>query len=283
MARSRPAARALGPARAGQLSAVGNRRCPYCAEAIEPVAIACPHRTRDLWFAKPLMDGIEALSDRVAVLEASVTAIAKARETDPGSPPASTSVSAAPGRAGSIRWAVPLAVVLALVAAHAVLIVLLDARLVYLRLLSIGMPFAAGLVFRKGAARFVWIDVLVALAVACLAVAGMLWTVAHADGVPILPAGRQEWGETLQYGSSIALGFISGALVRRVVLMATLPDESGGVMTRLARAVAKDIAGNVEDASFEKRLKKIESLITSGVAIGAAILSGLLGLSRVLS
>lgn len=259
------------------------RRCPYCAEAIEPAAIVCPHCTRDLFFAKPLMDSIDTLSERVAALEASIADIAQSKQLQPSAPAETASVVVAQGRTKSIRWSAPIALTVALIAAHAILIVLLDAKLVYLRLLSIGLPFVAGLLFRRGAPGSIWGDVLVGLGAACLAIAGMLWNVSRADGVPWLPAGREEWGETLQYGLSIALGFLSGTLLRRVILMATLPDETGGVITRLARAIAKDIVGDIEDASFEKRLKKVESLITSGVAIGAAILSGILGLSRFLS
>ncbi len=264
------------------------RRCPYCVETIEAAAIVCPHCTRDLLFAKPLMDSIDALSERVAALEASMAEAAEAAQSErPAAqtalPAEAAGIAVAQRETGSVRWAIPIMPIVTLIAAHAILIVLLDARLVYLRLLSIGLPFVAGFLFRKGAPGFIWIDVIVGLLVACLAIAGMLWNVARADGVPLLPAGREEWSETFQYGLSIALGFVSGALLRRVVLIATLPDAAGGVFARLARAIAKDIVGDVEDASFEKRLKKVESLITSGVAIGAAILSGILGLSRFLS
>jgi len=267
---------------------VAPRRCPYCAEAIEPVAIVCPHCTRDLLFAKPLMDQIDALSERVTALETSMaemaqTAQAKQLPPQEAMPAETKGLAVAKRETGSIRWIVPIVLIVSLVAAHALLIVLLDTRLVYLRLLSIGFPFVAGFLFRRGAPGFIWIDVVFGLAAACLAISGMLWNVARADGVPLLPADREEWIETFQYGLSIALGFLSGTLLRRVVLMATSPDAAGSVITKLARAIAKDIVGDVEDASFEKRLKKVESLITSGVAIGAAILSGLLGLSRFLS
>lgn len=230
------------------------------------------------------MDSIDALSERVAKLETASAEAAQARPAEPAPPlDAAAAVAVKPSPPAAIRWSVPIVLIVGLVAAHALLIVLLDARLVYLRLLSIALPVAAGFFFRRSTPGSLWVDAFFGLAVAWAAIGGMLWNVARADGVPLLPDGREEWSETLQYGLSIALGFMSGALLRRVVLLAAQPDAAGGLITGLARAIAKDIVGDVEDASFEKRLKKVESLITSSVAIGAAFLSAILGLSRFLS
>jgi hypothetical protein len=275
------------------------RPCPYCAEAIEQAAIVCKHCGRDFYLQKPLLDEVEALKAKVAALEqdllaaragAAPTAGTAGPQATAASPqaaaadaPAAAANAPAAAAAGARRrfhwWAAPVLCVAFLLAAHAIIVLVLDLRVVNLRVASLVGPFAFGFLFRRDARPGLWIDAGVALVLSVVAVLGMLAVVARVDGVPVLPTGRQDTIETAQYIASIGLGFFAGALVRQVVLLVVDDDRRRtGALASLARVINHEVFG--EEKSTEKRIKKLEGLMTTSLALAAGLVSLVMGLGK---
>ena len=100
--------------------------------------------------------------------------------------------------------------ILLLIAAHEIIIALLDLHPWILRLVSILIPLPFAWRRLPTVAGTLW----AALLIAAAGVFGMLVTTSLVDHVPVLPQGLREWAETLQYMASIGLAYLVGSLVR---------------------------------------------------------------------
>ncbi|MDO5290367.1 MAG: hypothetical protein Q4F13_12130 [Pseudomonadota bacterium] len=106
--------------------------------------------------------------------------------------------------------------VLALLLAHALIVLALDANVLWLRAVSIVLPLALGLGFALRWRAPLATHAACALAVAVLAVAGMTAVIAHVDELPFWPQDPREWQEALYYMASIAFGDLTGVLLARL-------------------------------------------------------------------
>ena len=81
---------------------------------------------------------------------------------------------------------------------------------------------------------------------AALSVFGMLSVVSYVDGTPIVPASFREWRETVEYGLSIALSFLTGNILVILVLW-LLPNTiaSGGKPSAAAYRMARMLGQHV--------------------------------------
>ncbi len=251
--------------------------CPFCLEDVKRGALVCRTCARDIAVPKPLMEANERLTARVAELEAEL-AVAKAAIQSVEGTSAAVVAEAPPVPPPRLIHAFFFYVVLPvllLVAIHYVLVIRLDARLIWLRAASIVLPAAFGFRFELAWRPHRAVLFAVALGVAVSAVLGMSWVVHLVDGDAILPASAIVWQETLEYVASIALAYVAGSLLGAA--LRPLHSQRHSLVDRFATMIALGeggLAGKPLEARIE-RLVKLMKLGISAASAGAAIYTGL--------
>ncbi|NDA39806.1 MAG: hypothetical protein EBX86_07035, partial [Actinobacteria bacterium] len=168
-------------------------KCPYCLSDIDSEAYVCKVCTKDLYLFKPLIQKVSDLEEKLSnvsdreVLESRISELQEEliykKELE------------AEGIFGiflkiSKFLFLPL---LILLMAHAVIIVVYDLKLIYLRLASIliPMPFAFFLFQKKKNPVFPWF--LGSLVLAFITVIGMSAITSLVDKTPVMPQSMIEW------------------------------------------------------------------------------------------
>lgn len=245
-------------------------RCPYCVSEIAAEALACPHCTRDLYLFKPLLERIEKLEAKLGAQSAAGTRVAELEKQL-----AALGGGRAPAESAADRYWTSLALatvpaLLLLVAAHYSLLFLLDARPLYLRLLTLLIPVPFGF------ALFVWhphrlrASAIAGFVLALLAVAAMLVTTALIDKVAVLPENARDWRESGEYALGMGLAFFTGLLLGkwryRRLQVSPRPSRLAIFCAELF-ATGKD--GELGMVRVANRIQKIVTALTP-IATGAA-------------
>ena len=226
--------------------------------------------------------GNERLTARVAELEAEL-AVAKAAVPAPAAPAIVEEIGPAPPPSSVVQalfFYVVLPVLL-LVAIHYVLVIRLDAKLIWLRAASIALPALFGFRFELAWRPRRSVLFAVALSVAVAAVLGMSCVVHLVDGDAILPASAVVWRETLEYVASITLAYVLGPML--CAALRPLHRHRHSLIDRLATVIALSRGGTGAGAgpgakSVEARIERLVKLMKLGMSAataGAAIYSGL--------
>ena len=176
--------------------------CPFCLEDFNEEALVCKDCGRDLRLVRPLINENLTLVARIEELKIQVD---KAR--------AAVERATAPITFWSIHSAVYLvAPVVLLIAAHFLIVVILDISPLYLRLASIAIPLPFGFALLWLSHHGLRWSILVGIFIGFLSVGGMLTVVAFIDKVSILPESFRDWREMLEYVASIALATVTGSV-----------------------------------------------------------------------
>jgi len=278
-------------------SADSTMSCPYCTERISAQAIVCKHCHRDLLFFTPLKRELEALTRKVERLEAQNARLA-ALITERFAKPAAAAEDAAAAEASDAPAAnqpaaqrppgllakllFPLLPVACLVAAHGVMVMLLDLHPIYLRVLSVVLPLGFGVLFVAKYRVRLPQQLLAAGFIAVSSVAAMTAVVAQVDEQPFLPRDAREWREVVYYILSIGFSHITGILTGMLVLR----RRNRGI-DRMATKLAQAIEGDAPLPGRAKRIKRhtesIKEVITLVAPIATAVLSvatGVVGLLK---
>jgi len=190
--------------------------CPYCLSEVDEAAVVCKTCTRDLYLFKPMMARIAELEAQVRELSSRQTLGEQADElVERGTEAVNRATANLVDSAGDIARFI-LAPLILLLVAHALITVVYDLNVVYLRLISMLLPLPFGFWLFRDEPRTLlpWFVGTAFLAVA--SVIGMSAIVGVVDQTSIFPKNAFEWREVLEYSASIAFSFLTGMLISRV-------------------------------------------------------------------
>jgi len=183
---------------------------------VDEAAVVCKTCTRDLYLFKPMMARIAELEAQVRDLSSGQTLGEQADElVERGTEAVNRATANRVDSAGDIARFI-LAPLILLLLAHALITVVYDLNVVYLRLISMLLPLPFGFWLFRDETRTLlpWFVGTAFLAVA--SVIGMSAIVGAVDQTSIFPKNAFEWREVLEYSASIAFSFLTGMLISRV-------------------------------------------------------------------
>jgi hypothetical protein len=226
--------------------------CAFCAETIKYEALVCRHCSRDLRVVRPIVIDNQLLVTEIDRLQLDLDRVNArlALFDDP--------IRILLGHAALYVF-IPL---MLLLAAHVVVIIVLDISAVYLRLASLILPipfgatlYAVNKIGLKGGVGFGTVT-------AFLSVAAMLVVVGYVDSVPILPDTFREWREAVEYATSILLAYLTGILLATLILR-SLPNAMATTGRPSAAAVRlAQLWGQHGGEEFMlRRARRVEELI----------------------
>lgn len=259
-------------------------KCPYCLSEVDDNASVCKVCTKDLYLLAPLVKKIESLetqlrdvSDR-QVLEERITELEVL---------IAHSVEKSSSERGHfalvldilIFFVVPL---LLLIGAHAVITVVYDAKLLYLRVVSILLPFAFAYVLFSSHKRSLVPWFLAALSLAVLSVLGMSWVTSLVDHTPVMPQSTIEWKDLIEYSTSISFSFLTGMLVGGIVYFKRHRRKAAS--NPFIKLLIKSLTdGKLSPQTIHEIMEKLNNYGSTVVAAGTTALSIYTGLKAVLS
>lgn len=268
-------------------------KCPYCLSEIEDEALTCKFCTKDVHLFKSLLA-------RVAELEGKLSEQPSVSEYEDQIDDLKSQLEAAHQQLHAPRSG-PLALLLSLgfyivlpllllLLSHALITIVLDTKLIYLRLLSIAIPLPFGiyLFLQKKRDLLPWFLATAVLAVA--SVVGMSWITSLVDHTPVLPQNAFEWREYLEYAASISFSFMTGMLIggilyvrkHRKAVKSGKAKKSGLVSEWLKQLVSQVASGKLNPEQISELVEKVQEYGSSAAALGSTALSIYTGLKAVL-
>jgi len=254
--------------------------CPYCQSEVHIDAVVCKTCHRDFYLVKPMMEKIAALEMQLAEAPDIAPQLARIAELERQLAEVNTATPQPAKDVGEPLTDVMTYLVLPLLlllAAHALITVVFDLNILYLRVVSIVLPMPFGfLLFRTHARQMLpWFLGVVVLALA--SVIGMSGITSLVDGTPVMPQSNFEWREVIEYSASIAFSFLTGMLLGTVAHVAHGgADQPRGPVVRALSFLIDD--GKVSPEKVHAHMKKLQEYGGTIVALGTTVFSIYTGL-----
>ena len=260
-------------------------KCPYCLSLVEDEAVVCKVCTKDLYLFKPLLQKIRSLEEQIQThqsyedLEQRIldleSALEKAHEASHSQPE------------GMMRhlfnvaqfFFIPLALLLL---GHALITVVYDLPLLYLRIISVILPMPFGYALFRSRKRVLLPWFLGASALASGAVIGMSAITGWIDHTPVMPQSVLEWKEFIEYAASITFSFLTGMLLGNMGYQRTHRKTKSNASPFLRTVVAHISEGKLSGEAIQQLVSKLESLGGTAVAVGTTAMSVYTGLKSLL-
>jgi hypothetical protein len=236
--------------------------CPFCAETVKDEATVCRHCNRDLRIALPVIHEVQNIVAELDALQRRLDAVNT-----------SLAMLDRPLRFlffnGGVYVVLP---ALLLLAAHYLVVMKFDWPQLYLRVASVIIPLPFGMAAYAFSRIGYRSSFVLGALTAALSVFGMLSVVSYVDGTTIVPASFREWRETIEYGLSIALSFLTGNILVILVLW-LLPNTiaSGGKPSAAAYRAARMLGQHVGEETMRRRARRIQDLMQTVGPLGGVI------------
>jgi hypothetical protein len=171
---------------------------------------------------------------------------------------------------------------LLLLLAHWLIAIVYDAKMIYLRIISMVLPLPfAYFLFKSHAHKlFPWFVGVVFLAIS--SVIGMSWITSLVDRSPVWPQNFFEWKEVLEYSASIAFSFLTGMLLGGVAYASKQRRRQAGIMNMLIKVAATQSAGGVSIQGMHGLMKRLQEYGGTVVALGTTAVSIYTGLKGII-
>jgi hypothetical protein len=256
-------------------------QCAYCLSPVDAEANVCKVCKRDLYLFRPLLAKVQELEAKLAEHQSASALQARVDELE--ALLAAERLRAEQQNAGGWRVVldlgqfifIPLALLLL---AHALITVVYDVNLLYLRVASMVLPLPFGFYLFKNRKRhlFAWFVATAGLAAA--SVVGMSAITGWVDHTPVMPQSMVEWREFLEYATSITFSFLTGMLIGGMAYHRAHRVRTPAQKPFLSALVSGFSKGNLSQSDMQQTIKKLEEVGGSLVAAGTTAMSIYTGL-----
>ena len=258
--------------------------CPYCLSEVSEEAHVCKACSRDLYLFKPMMAKIANLEGQLAAIPSQEVYELRIAELEYLLGEQDRKLS----NRSVFSWIKDIAVyllvpLLLLLLAHWLIAVVYDTKMIYLRIISMIVPFPFAYFLFKGHAHklFPWFVGVVFLAIT--SVIGMSWITSLVDHSPVWPQNLFEWKEVLEYSASIAFSFLTGMLLGGVAYASKRRARQAGIISALMKVASTHSAdGNVSIQGILGLMKTLQEHGGTVVALGTTAVSIYTGLKGII-
>jgi hypothetical protein len=255
--------------------------CVYCLSPVDEKANVCKVCTRDLYLFRPLLEKVKALEAKVA--EHQEPTALQARIESLQEQLVAERARHEKEQATPWRWAadlaqfifIPLALLLL---AHALITVVYDINMLYLRIASMVLPLPFGFYLFKSRSRSILAWFVATGGLAAMSVIGMSAITGWVDQTPVMPQSMVEWREFIEYAASITFSFFTGMLVGGMSYHRLQRVRISQEPSFLATLVSSLSKGKSSPKDLQETIKKLEEIGGSLVAAGTTAMSIYTGL-----